>query len=257
MNAGAFAAALLDRTAPCPPGLRSWNGSAVAQRFAVYRNNFAVSLVEALADSFPVLRELVGAAFFRTLADAYVRRVPPRSPVLAWYGADFPDFVAAFPAASGVPYLADVARLEYARILAFHAADAAPLPAAVLAAALRKPEQLPALRLQLHPSIAVLASPFAVVSLWAAHQGLTAIAAVDPFRPECALVARCGDSVEVTAIPSAAVRFIAALQAGAVLGEAVAQAASPSASFDPAACLGLLIGRQLLAGPAGQQGGSP
>lgn len=254
MNAAAFAAALLDPAAPCPPGLAAWNGSDLAQRFAVYRNNVTVSLVEALADTFPVVRELVGDAFFRTLATTYVRRSPPRSPVLAWYGDDFPDFVAGFPPAAGVPYLADVARLEYARVLAFHAADAAPLPLAALATSLHDPERLPALCLRLHPALVVLASPFAIVSLWAAHQGLAEIAEVDPWRPECALVARGGDSVEVTEIPAAAARFIAALQSGAALGEAVAQAATADAPFDPTACLGLLIGRQLLVEAAAQPG---
>lgn len=255
MNAATFAAALLDPAAPCPPGLAAWNGSDVAQRFAVYRNNVTVSLVEALADTFTVVRELVGDAFFRTLATAFVRRSPPHSPVLAWYGGDFPDFVAAFPPAAGVPYLADVARLEYARVIAFHAADATPLPAAALAAWLEAPERLPALRLQLHPALSVLASPFAIVSLWAAHQGLAEIAEVDPYRPQCALVARSNDSVEISEIPAPAARFVAALQSGAALGEAVAQAAADGTAFDPTACLGLLIGRHLLVDAAMPQQG--
>lgn len=250
MNAGAFAAALLDPAAPCPPGLTAQNGSAPAQRFAVYRNNVTVSLVEALADTFPVVRALVGDAFFRTLATAYVRRTPPRSPVLAWYGADFADFVAAYPPAVGVPYLADMARLEYARVLAFHAADAAPLPLATVAEHLADPAQLPALRLQLHPSLAVLASSFAVVSLWAAHQGLVEIGEVDPYRPECALILRYAQAVEVSQIPSDAGRFIAALVRGEALAAAVAQAAGDGAAFDPTDSLGLLLGRQMLVGAA-------
>lgn len=48
----AIAAALLDPAHPCPPGLTAWNGSDPAHRFAVYRNNVIVSLVDALADTF-------------------------------------------------------------------------------------------------------------------------------------------------------------------------------------------------------------
>lgn len=48
----AIAAALLDPAQPCPPGLTTWNGSDPAHRFAVYRNNVIVSLVDALADTF-------------------------------------------------------------------------------------------------------------------------------------------------------------------------------------------------------------
>ena len=45
----AFAAALLDPDLPPPDRLIAWNGSDPARRFAVYRNNVVVSLVDALA----------------------------------------------------------------------------------------------------------------------------------------------------------------------------------------------------------------
>jgi hypothetical protein len=258
MNNATFAAALLDPSAPCPSGLVTWNGSDATQRFGVYRNNVTVSLIDAVADTFPVVQQLVGADFFRAMAGEFVRKSPPTSPVLAWYGETFADFVAAFPPASGVPYLADVARLEYARVLAFHAADADPMPVAEVAGWLNDPEALSTLHLQLHPSLQVIDSPFAIVSLWGAHQGIGELATIDPVQPECALVLRHGLSVEVMCIPTAGGRFIAALQTGASLGIAVQQA-SAGAPFDPAPVLGLLISRELLVGlgqPPEQQGES-
>ena len=57
-SAAAFAAALRAPTFACPPGLTAWNGSDPAGRFAIYRNNHLVSLVDALADSYPVVRAL-------------------------------------------------------------------------------------------------------------------------------------------------------------------------------------------------------
>ena len=72
-----------------PAGLRSWNGSDPAQRFAVHRNNVLASLGDALAETFPVLREVVGADCFGALALAFVRQHPPRHPVLADWGEDF------------------------------------------------------------------------------------------------------------------------------------------------------------------------
>ena len=245
--AATFATALLNPAAPCPPGLVSWNGSDTAQRFGVYRNNVTVSLIDALADTFPVVQQLVGDAFFRAMAGEFVRQSPPTSPVLAWYGDAFAGFIAAFPPAAGLPYLADVARLEYARVLAFHAADADPVPVAEIAACLNDPEVLPALRLHLHPSLQVIDSPFAIASLWGAHQGLGDLATIDPSQPECALVLRHGLSVEVMSVSASAGRFIAALQAGAALGDAVQQA-SAGAPFDPTPVLGILISRELLVG---------
>jgi hypothetical protein len=181
------------------------------------------------------------------MAGEFVRRSPPVSPVLAWYGDTFADFIASFPPASGLSYLADVARLEYARVLAFHAADADPVPVAEVAGWLNDSDALPALHLQLHPSLQVLDSPFAIVSLWGAHQDIGDLATVDPAQPECALVLRHGLSVEVMVIPAEGGRFIAALQAGASLGGAV-QAATADIPFDPTPVLGLLIGHELLVG---------
>lgn len=46
----AFALPLLNSGLPCPGGLKSWNNSDPATRYAVYRNNVTVSLIDALAD---------------------------------------------------------------------------------------------------------------------------------------------------------------------------------------------------------------
>ncbi|MDZ7592266.1 MAG: DNA-binding domain-containing protein [Rubrivivax sp.] len=232
-----FARALLDPALPPPAGLVAWNRSDPAVRFAVYRNNVAASLVAALADTFPVVRELVGADFFTAMARLYVAEQPPTSPVLARYGDGFADWVAQFEPAAAVPYLADMARLERARVHAYHAADAPVLDAGAVAAHLAHPARLPAARLRLHPSVTVLASPWAVVSLWATHQGQGRLEDVDPARPECALVLRFEDDAAVLAIPAAAAEFLGRLQRGLSLGEA----AAADEPLDLGATLALLI----------------
>lgn len=249
MNAAlqdAFARALLDPHAPCPPGLVAWNGSDAALRLDVYRNNVVASLVAALAQTFPVVRELVGTAFFDAMAACFVRRHPPRSPVLAHYGDRLPDFVADFEPAATLPYLADVARLELARVQAFHAADAPVLDPAAIAAALADPDRLPSLRWPLQPSLALVRSRFAFVSIWAAHQGEADLADVDVDRAQCALVIRREADVLVVALDDAAARFVDALGRGATLGEAATQAATDP-SFDLTATLALLIGTRAFA----------
>lgn len=218
----AFASALLDPSLPAPAGLVAWNGSDPTVRFAVYRNNVVASLVAALTDTFPVVRELVGADFFTAMARLYVAEQPPSSPALAHYGEGFADWVAQFEPAAAVPYLADMARLERARVRAYHAADAPVLGVEAIAAHLADPAGLPAARLQLHPSVTVLASRWAFVSLWAAHQGQGRLEDVDPARPECALVLRFQDDAAVLAIPAAAAEFFRRLQRGLPLGEAAA-----------------------------------
>jgi len=233
-----FAAALFDPTLPPPPGLRAHNGSDVRVRFNVHRNNVHVTLAAALADTFPVLRALVGAEFFGAMARAYVSAHPPRSPVLTHYGEGFADWVATFRPAASLPYLADTARLERARVRAFHAADADALSAADLARHLAAPQRLPQALLQLHPSLSVIDSRWAIVSLWAAHQGHGALAEVDPARAEAALVLRVDDDAAVLGIDAQAAGFYHRLQQGQPLGWAAAVA---TGGFDLAASLALLI----------------
>ena len=54
--------------------------------------------------------------------------------MLAEYGADFPAFIAGYEAARDLPYLADIARLDWALNLAFHAPPGGRLQAADLSA---------------------------------------------------------------------------------------------------------------------------
>ena len=253
MNTTTFAAALLNPAAPCPPGLVTWNGSDAAQRFGVYRNNVTVSLIDAVADTFPVVQQLVGAEFFRAMAGEFVRRSPPVSPVLAWYGDAFAGFVAAFPPAAGVPYLADTARLEYARVLAFHAADSEPLATETLMAQLADPELLPSLRLQFAPSAMLLQSDWAIASLWGAHQGIGELAAVDPNVAESALVHRRGLALEVIPLAPADACFVAALLAGEPLGVA-AELAAEDEAFYLVAALRLLLSAEVITGIRAEEG---
>jgi hypothetical protein len=240
-DAPAFAAALLDPTLACPPDLRTWNGSDPAVRLGVYRNNVISSLVGALADSFPVVQELVGEEFFRAMAAVFVRQSPPRSRVLALYGEAFPDFVQTFEPAQSLPYLADVARLEMARWQALHAADVAAVPAEQVQVALADADRVADLRLGLQPGLCCLDCAFAAVSVWAAHQGQGELSEVDLGQPESALILREGMDVLVLPVPAASSAFVAVLQAGLPLGEAAAQTHAVHPHLDLGATLGLLV----------------
>lgn len=242
----AFAAALLEPEQPCPAGLRSHVGGDPSARFAVYRNNVAVSLVDALADSFPVTLALVGEAFFRLMARNFIYKHPPKDRLLAFYGEQFPDFMADFPPAASVPYLADVARLEICWIRAYHAADAMPISIDDLWKACAVPALLPKLRLTLHPSLQTLSSSHAIVSLWAAHQGLTDIGDIDTNQPESALILRIGLQVYVYRLEPDKAAFVDQLLAGNDLETAIAASQIVNPSFHPTQALTALIQGQAI-----------
>jgi hypothetical protein len=208
-----FAAALLDADRPAPPGLVGPDGEPSARRFAVYRNNVVVSLIEALKDAFPAVLRIVGEDFFRAMARAYAVREPPTSPILLDYGAGFPDFVVGFEPAAELPYLRDVARIERAWREAYHAGEAEPLgPAAFVAIA---PDELPRLRLVLHPSLHLVRSRYPAVTIWRMNvdDGVPAPVDLDA-GGEDALIVRPQAEVEVRHVPEGGAEFIEALANG-------------------------------------------
>jgi hypothetical protein len=237
----AFARALLAAQSLPPPGLKAWNGSDPARRFAVYRNNVIVSLIDALADTYPVTVQMVGKDFFLAAARGYARLHPPRSPILAHYGEDFGDYLGHLPEAAHLAYMPDLARLEWLYVRAFHAADAEAVTPSAIAATLSTEVLLSEARLGLHPALAVLKTKYAVVSLWAAHQDVLAINDVDPYTPESALIWRAELRVQIQKIDCGAATFISQLQRGAGLQSAANAVLTEDTEFDLAASLALLI----------------
>ncbi len=240
-----LASALLDAERPLPAGLKAWNGSDPTQRFNVHRNNVMASLVDALATSFPVVQALVGVEFFSAMARIFVAGSPPVSRVLFEYGRGFPDFIAGFVPAAGLPYLADVARLEYCRIESFHAADAVALDEQAFQALQSSPARLAALRVRLHPACRLVRSRHAVFSIWRAHQGLMAIESVVLDQPEDVLTFRPGLEVRSLGLPPGGAVFLGVLAERRTLGEAAAMAGNEP-GFDLAANLRGLIDHGLV-----------
>jgi len=236
---GVFARAVLDASATVLGPLVCNAGGTPSRRFGVYRNNVYVSLIDALANRFPVAARLVGDEFFRAMARVYVGSEPPCSPVLLFYGEGFAGFAADFPPAAPVPYIADVMRLEWAWHAAYHAADAEPLPLEALSAA---SEGAAEARLALHPSLRVVRSPYPIITVWelGARDGEDEPARL-PADGEDALVVRPKLDVEVRRLPEGGATFVLALKEGASLQEAAARAIDDAPAFDLAANLAGLV----------------
>jgi hypothetical protein len=137
-------------------------------RLRLYRNSVFGILTDALAAVYPVVQRLVGERFFAFAARAFIPKHPSHTGDLHAYGEWFPAFLATFAPAGGLPYLADVARLEWACHRAFHAAEAPTLDLARLAAV--APTDHATLRLRLAPAATVLTSSYPIHRIWAANQ---------------------------------------------------------------------------------------
>ena len=235
----AFAAALLNADLPVPAALTTQGATIPAKRFAVYRNNVVVGLVDALAKRFPATGRLVGEEFFRAMARLYVNAHPPCSPVLMFYGDGFPGFIASFGPAAELIYLADVARLEAARTHAYHAPDAEPVDPTELNALDR--DALADLRIVPHPSAQIVRSRHPIVTIWAMNSGGNRVGPIEDWRGEDALVVRPRLDVEVRSLPPGGAAFLSALFTSNTLSAAIEAAELECADFDIVANLAGLI----------------
>ena len=234
-----FGAALLDPDLPLPDGVTGPLGKKAARRFAVYRNNVTVSLIDALAGIFPAIQRLVGERFFRDLARVYLVEEPPLSPVIFEYGGGFADFLHRFEPLARYPYLPDVARLERAWLDAFHAADADPLQPGILGAI--PPERLADTTFTAHPATRIVQSSFAAVSIFSASREQRPLDGIRPGDPEDGLITRPAYSVEVRQLPAGAADFFLALISGATLGEAADATIARHPGFDLSSAISAML----------------
>lgn len=229
-------------TAPggLPPGLASARDAA---RFALYRASHEATLAHALADTYPVTERLVGTDFFHQTARTFLRGHPSHcSDIHAW-GCAFPAFLRTLPATSDMPWLADVARLEWWAHEAFHAADAVHLTTARLATL---PESAYG-SLRLLPSVRLMASQWPVHLIWQINQP----AWPDEAVPDLSLGAvelaiwRDGDDIAVLPVSCAAYALACGIQRSGALGQCDAL----DALDDPGTALSELVAAGLLTTP--------
>jgi hypothetical protein len=195
-----------------------------ADRLDIYRNTFVTGVTKALRLAYPALHRLVGAEFFEGAAAIFIAQHPPRAAWLDEYGAQFADFVRDFDPAASLPYLADVACLEWAVSRALQAADEPPLDLQRLQAL--SPEDQVSVAFVPHPSISLLRTEYPADEIW---RGVlkgddAALAAVDlGSGPVHVLVERRATGIEVSRLDEAAWQFAAALCAGQPLDVALSE----------------------------------
>ena len=225
-----FTPALLDPDRAPPAIISGPNGKTAGKRYNVYRNNVTVSLIDALAATFPATMRITGEDFFRAMARFHVRATPPTSPLLFEYGYDFPDFIERYEYAQPMPWLADVARIERAWLDAYHAADEEPLTPQALASI--PPEQLAETVLTPHSATRIVRSRFPAVSIFAANRSEGPVGRIQTSEPEDALITRPGSEVIVRHLPPGGAVFISQLMAGETLGISAAAALNDCPDFD-------------------------
>jgi uncharacterized protein (UPF0276 family) len=228
----AFADGLFDpalapqATAPLAPHAQ------LEHRFALYRGNLSATWHKVLAAAYPVIAQLVGEPFFEALSKAYGRAHPSDSGDLNRFGAHFAAFLAGFPHVAELPYLPDMATLEWTLHRAHYAPDAPAATAETLAA--MAPEAFEQCAPGLHPACTPLALPSNVVVLWQAHQQDGPPFPQDMAVPAYCVVTRPRWKTAVTPLPAASHAALAVLRDGGSFGEALDAAFDADDDFDMA-----------------------
>src|SRR4051794_13068259 len=206
-------------------------------RLGVYRTDVFENYRKALSVTYPAVETLIGRGLFDALAQDYTRRYSSRSGDVGAHGAHFAEFIGGDPVAHQLPYLADVARLEWCLDESFNEAESSSLSVARLSAV--PPELCDQLRFMLAPACRLVSSRYPIDRIWQIcqpdHAGDEQIelhaGGVD------LLVFRDGFAVNTERLSAAELAMLNALSSGSSFAEAFENARSMDPAFDPSAFL--------------------
>lgn len=237
--------------ATCARPERAGGQNRLERGLQAYRSNGHALAQRVLSAAYPVLAQLMGTEGFDALSRHFWQSHPPVRGDMAQWGAGFADFIETLAELMHEePYLADVARLEWAlHTVATQADGQAEIPSFTLLES-REPSDT---ALVLSPGVQCLPSAFPVVSIVQSHLmgSPTLEEAGERLRAqvaETALVWRYGLKPSLRQAMAGEAVFIAALQENRSLADSL----SAAGEFDfkqwlvPAVQTGLLLGARAL-----------
>ncbi len=222
-----------------PDGLIGPDGAPSDKRFSVYRNNVMSSLIDALAANFPAILRLIGDENFVVLARDFVIQNPPEVPMLFLYGERFAAHLEQFQPLADYPYLADVARVEFAWLQSYHAADESVLDSAELADVAA--DVVGGIKFSPHPATWVFRSKWPAATLVSRNREEGDCSDIDLTAGEDVLITRPFLDVAMRILPPGGYEFTTGLAGGATLEEAAGSALAVVEDFDlPGQIAGML-----------------
>ncbi len=202
-----------------PAGLlNAQRGTPGEERLAVYADGYVTRMREALAEVYEAVHHVLGDRPFHALAHAYAARHPSHDYNLSVAGRHLPTFLGQWPQTERLPFLPDLARLEWAISEAVHAFDERPLD----------PQRLDAVplgawdrrRLVLQPSVRLLSSAWPIVDIWQARTQPREQVNIDLVdHPQRVLVFRYELQARCMVVDARQYAVLEGLVAGRALGE--------------------------------------
>ena len=189
-------------------------------RLSVYADGYLARTRESLAEVYEAVHFVLGESAFIELAEAYAARYPSHDYNLSFAGRHLPEFLLEASVTQRLPFLPDLARLEWLVCRAFHAFEQPPLEPVRIAAL--PPKAWDRLQLAFQPSVGVVASAWPIRDIWAARRQPRDSVTLDIVgRPQRVLVFRQQLEVRCDLLVEPACQLLDALLAGRPLGEAL------------------------------------
>ena len=186
---------------------------------SVYGGAYVTRIQDALAEVYDAVRFVLGEGTFAQLAHDYTARHPSQDYNLSFAGRHLPEFLAASPLTVRLPFLPDLARLEWLVCQAFHAFDQPPADLAQFASL--PLEQWEQIRVQCQPSVGLVSSAWPIRDIWAARTQPRDAVRIDVVsRPQHVVVRRDDLTVTCELLEERAALLLARLLAGETLGAA-------------------------------------
>lgn len=145
-------------------------GLSASERLHVYRNNITSTRVRALQAIYPVCEMTLGSDCFAGVARAYCWRVKDAYADLNVYGETFAAFLGGqsqSPEFAGLPYLEELAEVEWRWHAAYYAADDSIFDHEAFATAATRSDQL---RFVLANGLTLLQTAYPVREVWRRHR---------------------------------------------------------------------------------------
>jgi len=222
-------------------------------RIAVYRDGYPGRVLDALREAYPAIANICGEGSFANLTRRYLRDREVHRSSLNDIGRRLPDHCARDPLATGLPFLADLARLEWEVLRAFHSRDEAPVDPAAFAAWDMGDWERAVFEFQ--PSVRIVRSTWPICDLWEARRTPRGEIDIDlTDRPQAVLVRREADDVDCVVLSTHEAVVLESLSRGATLTatlDALSESDTAAADIGPMFSSWLAAGMITAVRPAG------
>lgn len=140
------------------------NNVSAETRLEIYREGYALRLLEALRNDYPVLSKLMGDDRFDLLGRDYIQAHPSHFRSIRWFGSTLADFMHLKTLFTELPWLIEMTHFEWLLTEAFDAADSHEMTLDEMG--LIPFESWPEMRFSLHPSLRKIHLSWNTVPMW-------------------------------------------------------------------------------------------